>query len=607
MLNVESMISNSKVKLKIEKPFLNSIISFLLKDTTLKTTKILRNVKKLIDLIDEKSYINNPELNIRIISIDKIIEAIIEQKLQNSEFIVDYVRSNMDNCDMFKSVESDINHKITYDECRYVLSKIHDKLQRSWLLILKEKFLEILDEITEDDNKTVRVMEKMLFRLARDIVDIQYKTKLDDESCSVLTLKTELFENTIMAAMEHLNDTSKVLKTGCYMLNEMLGPGYLSKKLYIYLALPGGGKSIILLESLLAIRKFNKHVKPKENGKLPTAVLVLLENQIEETVLRMFNTLVSSDNITNYSAKEAIKKLRKDGELTLTEENNIDTYIVVYKNNSVDADDLSNMIRDLEEDGREVIALIVDYLKRVRPINKGANEKEDLKNITNDFKSLSEKHDIPVITAQQLNRNTSSVVDKAILENKSDIGRYISRDGIANAWEILENADCIIILYKELKSDGTWWMTFKLVKRRYNAYGKFNDVSYFNQPFVQDSTIKLYHDAYDETPAGVLSLASEVKNEYSGIPAKTTNLTNRKIIDDTKGTLADFVEGRQFHLEKPKNDNNKPILIEDNNKKKKPHKLDFAAFKDEDYSDVIVDISVLDSICSEYLTSISDE
>jgi hypothetical protein len=58
MLNVESMISNSKVKLKIEKPFLNSIISFLLKDTTLKTTKILRNVKKLIDLIDEKSYIN---------------------------------------------------------------------------------------------------------------------------------------------------------------------------------------------------------------------------------------------------------------------------------------------------------------------------------------------------------------------------------------------------------------------------------------------------------------------------------------------------------------------------------------------------------------------
>ena len=150
-------------------------------------------------------------------------------------------------------------------------------------------------------------------------------------------------------------------------------------------------------------------------------------------------------------------------------------------------------------------------------------------------------------------------------------------------------------------------MTFKLVKRRYNAYGKFNDVSYFNQPFVQDSTIKLYHDAYDETPAGVLSLASEVKNEYSGIPAKTTNLTNRKIIDDTKGTLADFVEGRQFHLEKPKNDNNKPILIEDNNKKKKPHKLDFAAFKDEDYSDVIVDISVLDSICSEYLTSISDE
>ena len=40
------------------------------------------------------------------------------------------------------------------------------------------------------------------------------------------------------------------------------------------------------------------------------------------------------------------------------------------------------LVRKLNEDeGIEVVALILDYLKRIRPAEKGANEKEELKNI----------------------------------------------------------------------------------------------------------------------------------------------------------------------------------------------------------------------------------
>ena len=53
--------------------------------------------------------------------------------------------------------------------------------------------------------------------------------------------------------------------------------------------------------------------------------------------------------------------------------------------------DLYGIIKDLYDDGTEVIALILDYVKRIRPAEKGASEKEELKNITNELKTLAKK------------------------------------------------------------------------------------------------------------------------------------------------------------------------------------------------------------------------
>lgn len=40
------------------------------------------------------------------------------------------------------------------------------------------------------------------------------------------------------------------------------------------------------------------------------------------------------------------------------------------------------------------------------------------------------------ITAQQLNRTASSVVDAALQNKKEDVTRLVGRDGVAGAWEI---------------------------------------------------------------------------------------------------------------------------------------------------------------------------
>ena len=203
----------------------------------------------------------------------------------------------------------------------------------------------------------------------------------------------------------------------------------------MYLAFPGGGKSQILLKSALDIKKYNK-VQPKNPENNPAVLYITMENSIEETIERIFNMTVSSEDIRNYTPKQVIKKLREGGALRLTDEDNINIIIKYYPNKSIDTSDLYRIISDLEDDGDEVIALILDYVKRIRPADKAKDEKEELKNITNELKNLATYYDIPVITAQQLNRTSASVVDAAIQNKKEDVAKLIGRDGVASAWEI---------------------------------------------------------------------------------------------------------------------------------------------------------------------------
>ena len=121
-----------------------------------------------------------------------------------------------------------------------------------------------------------------------------------------------------------------------------------------------------------------------------------MENSIEETVERIFNMTASNDDIRNFTQRQVIKKLKTEGGLTLTDKNNIDIIIRYYDNRSIDTNDLYGIIQDLDDEGIEVVTLILDYLKRIRPAEKGASEKEELKNITNELKSLANYFDIPV-------------------------------------------------------------------------------------------------------------------------------------------------------------------------------------------------------------------
>ena len=327
------------------------------------------------------------------------------------------------------------------------------------------------------------------------------------------SLRDDCFENVVSEAVQKLKDKNRVFLTGIRRLNTILSPGYQAKRVYTYIAFPGGGKSQRLLKAALDIKKYNPHIVAKDPNKTPAVLLITMENDIDETIERLFNMKVTSEDIRNYTPKQIIRKLKEEGEMTLSDKNNIDIVIKYYANRSIDTNDLYGIIKDLYDDGTEVIALILDYVKRIRPAERANTEKEELKNITNELKTLAKKLDLAVITAQQLNRTASSVVDAAIQNKKEDVTRLVGRDGVAGAWEIIENSDVVIIINQEIKADtGDVYLTFKLLKRRYRSSEddeKLKRLEYFNHPYEKGNTIKLIDDVDLPESVSLYSLSTQ--------------------------------------------------------------------------------------------------
>ena len=506
-------IKAAKLKIRFDVMTLNAIIGLIYKQTTLKTRKTVNNIKKLFEIVDPETYIHDVELNDRIWLIKTSVYAIITEGFTADTLIIQYCKDQVECDDHIIGIINEIPRftQLSYEECKYLIKAIDDRLQFGYIVTIKDVFQDLMDSIDICEYKSYKQISEDLYQIANSLINIKRQTNSLD-SDQTFSLKEEVFEQIVTDAITRLKDRNKIYITGIQKLNTILSPGYMSKRLYVYLALPGGGKSQLLLKSALDIRKYN-HIVPKDPDKTPAVLMIIMENNIDESIERIYNMCVESGDIRNFTPKQIIKKLRNDGGLSFTDTTNTDIIIKYYDNRSISTDDLYTIIKDLYDSGSEVIALVLDYLKRIRPAEKSKDEKEELKNITNELKTLATRLDIPVISAQQLNRAAASVIDAAIQAKKEDITRLIGRDGVGSAWEVIENADWACIINQEKKIDtDELYLTFKLLKRRYRSAEddeKLRRFDYFNHPYEPGNEIRLMDDINLDKSLSIISLSSQ--------------------------------------------------------------------------------------------------
>jgi hypothetical protein len=424
-----------KIALKFDITMLNMFIGYLFKDSKQVNRKALTNMKKLFDVIDERAYEVNDKMEARFAFIKRGLKAKLELGMENENVMINYCRSdsgNVANDEIIKSLQA--YKKINYDEIKYINRAIADRLRYYYLFLYKDQIYETMERLDSGDYDSFQEINEEATSLMREFINESRKANVMDDT-KTFSLSEESFDDAVTDIVEKLSDPARILKTGIKLLNQILAPGYMSKRLYIYMGLPAGFKSGILLKTAQDIKKYNRGAPTKKIGKRKTVLIITMENSVEETVERLFNMTVTTDDIREYTPKQVIKMLREDGQMTLKDDDEIDIMIKYYPNRSIDTNDLYTIIEEIEDDNREVITLILDYIKRIRPAERSKDEKEELKNITNELKNLASELDIPVITAHQLNRGAATVVDAAMESNKEDVGRFVGRSNVGTAYE----------------------------------------------------------------------------------------------------------------------------------------------------------------------------
>ena len=508
--------SDNKIKFKFPKSILNLFIGYSLYPDTSKVSKMdLSNLYKLLKMTDERSYEFDVSMYARLELAKKILEARIEKGLYSFDDIMSYcnIENDVENNKLINNINSFTN--LTESEIKYITRAVTDRLQYAFILLYKEIILnEFLKIDTGEFTSYKEVVSEVKEQCAQLLNDIR---KADAATMKKsFSLKEGIFEELVTSAVASITDPGTALVTGVQMLNDMLSPGYMPGRLYIWLGISGSFKSLMLLMSCYWIKKYNKI----ETTKTPTVLYITTENSIDESIIRLFNMSTTCGDIRQYLPEEIAGMMRESGGLTL-DDGDTDIVMQYYNNFEISTGDIYNIVDDLEDNNREVIAVVVDYIKRIRSISPTIDERIRLANVSNELKDLSVNLKIPVITAQQINRAGNMALDNASETGKEDLARFLGRGNIAQCWDIIENSDwCGILNIEVEKSSNIKYLTVKEIKKRYKS---MTNITYFNQPFVDVDSIQMVEDVGWSTPAGKISLATNL------------NIVDNSMVNSTRG------------------------------------------------------------------------
>ena len=471
-----------KIPLKFSIDTLNIIIKYVASDNEAINRGNLLNTKKLFDMIDERIYEEDCQLISRFVFIKKLLKNKIEKKIDNPQLLLEVSKGHK-YLDIEENIIEELGDvRLSLGDARSITSMISDKLTYNFYFKNKDNIINLFRRIESGEYENYKDISKSLKKEMTNLLTEIRKVESSETTDSFFSLTESIFEAAVARVVKRAQSASTMLKTNVQALNHCLNGGYEAGRVYMYMGLSGGFKSATLLNMVIQIKQGNKNYKTKDPTKRPAVLYLTQENQEDESIARLFAMSVcdsTADEIKNYSSKEAYKAFKNCG-MKLTKENNIDVIIMYRAPGTIDTADLYTIFEELEEQGIEIVALIHDYLEKIKAANPQGETRLDLGQALDELKALAIAKQIPVLTAIQLNREASKVIQAGIDCGKTDLARTLGLAHISESWGVVKNSDWICIIYRErLLSDNKLYLSFNRLKVR---YGPDDSISYFNHP-----------------------------------------------------------------------------------------------------------------------------
>lgn len=474
------------------------------------------NLKQLLDVIDMDVYKSSYEIKDRLYLTRSILDLKLNEEITKIALLKEQCKqNNPDLVDLINTITWS-NSSLQSADLKIINKWIEEHMQFYYFYIEMPAIVNIWESCMKQGfNMNVDALNEVNDRMNRLIVKMK-NTEISTGILRQFNFAAPNVADMIKFTVEKAQKPSAILQTGIRSLNAILGPGFRGGKLYTILGMSGKFKSGTLLNLADQITKFNPSLEKVVNGKRNTLLFITMENSIEETIERLYGMYADeTDNYMNSTPEQVIEILRTKGKFIINDETSdgIAIEIRYYANMEINTADLYRIIDDMENNNQHVIGLILDYIKRINSVYQHhGDETVRVTYVAKELKTLALTYDIPVITAQQINRMGNATVDAAMRNDKHDLIRYVGNSDIGGAWSVIEESDwvAIINLEKHVKTDKL----YLTIKRTKNRSGK-SDVTmmdYFNHPFTNDRSLKLMTDVDKDASVSILSLSSDLNS-----------------------------------------------------------------------------------------------
>ena len=491
---------------------LNTLIRYAMCTTISKSSIV--NLNKLVNSLDLQAYAYSPDLVSRLKLLKYVTEARTTYGMTDAEVIRTYIANTYtEGSEILNDCEPLIVDTLNFSECNAITDIVRERLQYIYIYQYKDRIIETLNQFSKGGwtsyYNTVQSVKGSLQELLTQITAAGENT---NGLIRRLNMCSDNYHDQVDMIVRKAKMPTAVLQTGIKQLNAILSPGFQASRLYLILGLTGRFKSGTLLNIADQICKFNPQIRPVEDGMRKCVLFISNENTIEETFTRLIDMYSDiDDDITRMTTEQAIDLLKEKGGYRFSDSQGITIEFRYYRNMEMNTGDCYTIINELSDEGYRVIALILDYIARIGSAAASQEERFRLANVAKELKSVATYYSIPVITAQQVNREGNGIIDAAMRDDKADLAKFLGTTAVAESYGLIYEADWVALVNLEMrKMDKKWFLTFNRLKIR----GKqdVNGTTYFNHPFADQKRIRLETDVDKDEVLSVVSLANDLVN-----------------------------------------------------------------------------------------------
>lgn len=447
----------------------------------------LTMISTLLKMVNINVYSKDPE----IFSIFKSIEISINCKLDDVKdnfLIVSVITasiSNDDNKEIISGLIEPIisgNFKIPDSEIAYVLNIISTYSKIGFLLESKES---IVDKFNKIESGSMGGINNLVSDFEREIADLHLKlhktlsTDAIDAGDTVSISDPEFFKKYFDKVYKLSKRKTRALRTGIQKFNKFLSNlgGFLTGKMYVINAPINSFKTGLLLYIAKWIQLYNSHLyveKFKVTGKRPTVLVVSLENTWDENTERLFS-MYSSTNLSEVTEIKDAEDLWKSN--VYKTDSIIDISMIYGQAYRFSPSDLEYRIDEIESQGAEVIAVIIDYMRVMRDDLANTDPRLRIISISTDLHRMAAlRPNTVIISAHHTNRDGDVILTDIESRGGVDRVKALGRQHLVEAHAVEEPIDFSMYIVPELSTfNGELYLTAKKGKCRYER----SPVEYF--------------------------------------------------------------------------------------------------------------------------------